>query len=176
LSELLTTWSGAALVVLRTVAVYLFILVGLRLAGKREIGQMTPFDLALLLLLSNSVQNAMVGPDNSLLGGLVAAAVLLTLNATIGKLVRQSRIFSRLVRGRSHLLVNRGIVLERNLADEGITRDDLMQAMREHGVASLEDVHLAVLEVDGTISVLKNEDVSGDTSKPHRRFRFRKMS
>jgi uncharacterized membrane protein YcaP (DUF421 family) len=176
MSGLLTSWSDAALVVLRTVAVYLFILVGLRLAGKREVGQMTPFDLALLLLLSNSVQNAMVGPDNSLLGGLVAAAVLLTMNATIGKLVRRNRLFSRLVRGRSRLLVNRGIVLEKNLQDEGITRDDLMQAMREHGVASLEDVHLAVLEVDGKISVLKNEDVSGDTSKPHRRFRFRKMS
>ena len=121
---------------------------------------------------SNSVQNAMVGPDNSLVGGLAAAAVLILLNVAVGRLAAKSATVRGLVKGHSRLLVNRGILVERNCADEGITREDLMQALREHGVATLEDVRLAVLEVDGTISVLRNEDVTGDTHRPHRRFRI----
>jgi uncharacterized membrane protein YcaP (DUF421 family) len=176
MSSLLTTWPGIGLVVLRTTVVYLAILLGLRLAGKREVGQMTPFDLVLLLLLSNAVQNAMVGPDNSLVGGLAAAAVLIVLNVAVGRVAAKNRVVRGLVKGHARLLVNRGIVIERHLAEEGISRDELMQALREHGVATLEDVRLAVLEVDGTISVLKNEDVTGDTHRPHRRFRFRKTN
>lgn len=163
-------------IVLRTIAVYLVIVVGLRLTGKRQIGQMTPFDLALLLLLANSVQNAMVGQDSSLVGGLVAALVLLVLNATLGRIAVRSAAFGRVLRGHSRLLVNRGVVVEPALAEEGINHEDLMQALREQGVATIEDVRLAVLEIDGTISVLRNDDVTGDTHKPHRRFRFRKTS
>lgn len=174
MSALLTTWTGVGLVVLRTAVVYLAILLGLRLAGKREVGQMTPFDLVLLLLLSNAVQNAMVGSDSSLVGGLAAAAVLILLNVIVGRLSARSAGFRGIVKGHSRLLVNRGVVVQVNLDDEGITHDDLMQALREHGVATLEDVRLAVLEVDGTISVLKNDDVTADTHRPHRRFRFRK--
>jgi uncharacterized membrane protein YcaP (DUF421 family) len=176
MSALLTTWPGIGLVVLRTAVVYAAILLGLRLAGKREVGQMTPFDLVLLLLLSNAVQNAMVGPDSSLVGGLAAAAVLILLNVAVGRIAARSAPIRALVKGHARLLVNRGILVQRNLDDEGITREDLMQALREHGVATLEDVRLAVLEVDGTISVLKNEDVTGDTQRPHRRFRFRKTN
>jgi uncharacterized membrane protein YcaP (DUF421 family) len=176
MSSLLATWPGIGLVVLRTTVVYLAILLGLRLAGKREVGQMTPFDLVLLLLLSNAVQNAMVGPDTSLVGGLSAAAVLILLNVTVGRLVARSRTIRGLLKGHARLLVNRGILVQKNLEDESITREDLMQALREHGVATVEDVRLAVLEVDGTISVLKNEDVTGDTHRPHRRFRFRKTN
>ncbi len=174
--ELFASWTSVGWIVLRTAAVYLVVVAGLRLAGKRQIGQMTPFDLALLLLLANSVQNAMVGSDNSLVGGLFAAIVLLLLNATVGRLAFLSPGLGRLLRGHSRLLVNRGVVVEAALAEEGIRHEDLMQALREHGVGSLEDVRLAVLEVDGSISVLKNEDVSGDSKKPHRRFRFRKVS
>lgn len=175
MSGLLTTWPNAGIVILRTVAVYVFVLVGLRLCGKREVGQMTPFDLTLLLLLSNSVQNAMVGPDSSLLGGLVAAAVLLILNSVIGRFVFKSRKLGDLVRGHARILINRGILQEANLAHEGISHEDLLQALREHGVATPEDVRLAVLEIDGTISVLKNDDVSSDTHEPHRRIRFRRV-
>jgi uncharacterized membrane protein YcaP (DUF421 family) len=175
MSGLLTTWPSAAVIVLRTVVVYLFVLAGFRLLGKRSTGQMTPFDLTLLLLLANSVQNAMVGPDTSLFGGLAAAGVLLLLNTTVGRLARQ-RGFGKLLRGHARLLVNRGIIVEPNLTTEGISHEELMQALREHGVATPEDVRLAVLEVDGTISVLKNDDVSAETHKPHRRCRFRKTS
>ena len=155
---------------------YAAVLLGLRLAGKREVGQMTPFDLVLLLLLSNAVQNAMVGPDNSLVGGLVAAAVLLVLNAIVSRLAAKSGTVRGLLKGHATLLVNRGILLESHLAAEGVTREDLLQALREHGVATIEDRETHVLEVDGTISVLKNDDVTGDTHRPHRRFRFRKSN
>lgn len=176
MAGLLSSWPALGLVTLRTAVVYLAILGGLRLAGKREVGQMTPFDLVLLLLLSNAVQNAMVGPDNSLAGGLAAAAVLIVLNVGVDRLASKSAAVRGLVKGHARLLVHRGIVVERNLVAEGITREDLMQALREHGVATVKDVHLAVLEVDGTISVLRNDDVTGDTHRPHRRFRFRKTN
>jgi len=171
-----TTLPSIGLIVFRTAIVYVFVLAGFRLLGKRTTGQMTPFDLTLLLLLANAVQNAMVGPDSSLVGGLAAAAVLLLLNATVGRLARHKGAFGKLLRGRARLLVNRGILVEQNLTDEGISHEELMQALREHGIATPEEVRLAVLEVDGTISVLRNDDVSAETHKPHRRFRFRKTS
>jgi uncharacterized membrane protein YcaP (DUF421 family) len=156
------------------VIVYLVILAGLRLMGKREIGQLTPFDLVLVLLIANAVQNAMVGPDNSLAGGLVAAAALFGLNFAVGRLVRRSRPVSRLLRGHATILVNRGIIQEWNLKREGIEHDDLMAALRQHGIATADDVRLAVLEVDGTISVVKNDDLTPTGDRSHRRFRFLK--
>src|SRR5271169_1842729 len=86
-------------IVLRTGVIYLLVLIGVRLSGKREVGQMTPFDLTLLLLLSNSVQNAMTGPDTSLLGGAVAACTLLVLNYLIGNVAGANRRFRRMVQG-----------------------------------------------------------------------------
>lgn len=166
--------TAALEIVARCAIVYVFMLVALRLSGKREVGQMTPFDLVLILLIANAVQNAMVGPDNSLAGGLIAAGVLFALNITVGKAAGRWMKFGRFVRGHSTLLINRGIILDDHLKHEGILRSDLMAALREHGVASPEDVRLAVLEVDGTISVLKNEDLTSSAHKPHRRFRYLK--
>ncbi len=160
-------------IVVRCVIVYLVILVGLRLTGKREVGQMTPFDLVLVLLIANAVQNAMVGPDNSLAGGLIAAIVLFGLNWLVGRLAHRYRPLSRLLKGHATILVNRGIVQVWNLEHEGIDRDELATALREHGVTSLDDVRLAVLEIDGTISVLRNDDLT-QADKAHRRFRFLK--
>src|ERR1700740_2448797 len=96
----------------RTLAVYVLVLVGVRLSGKREVGQMTPFDLTLLLLLSNSVQNAMTGPDTSLLGGAVAAGTLLILNYLVADVSGGSRRFRRLIQGQPSLLVHDGKVIE----------------------------------------------------------------
>ena len=159
----------------RCVIVYVVVLVGLRLAGKREVGQMTPFDLVLVLLIANAVQNAMVGPDDSLAGGLIAAAVLFGMNWTVSRLAHRYRPLSKLLKGHATILVNRGVVQVWNLQHEGIDRDELAAAMREHGIASLDDVRLAVLEIDGTISVLRNDDLTqGD--KAHRRFRFLKKA
>ncbi len=152
--ELLTTPNALALIVLRTVVVYLFILVGFRISGKREVGQLAPFDFALILLIANAVQNAMVGPDSSLVGGLVAAGVLLVLNQVLGQLASRNRTVERLLRGEARVLVSRGHVQTKALAAERISHEELLQALRENGCATVQDCRLAVLEVDGTISVI----------------------
>jgi uncharacterized membrane protein YcaP (DUF421 family) len=141
-------------IVLRTAAVYLVVLLGLRLTGKREIGQMTVFDLVLLLLIANAVQNAMVGSDTSLLGGLIAAGALLVLNAGVSRLRLRSKRLRRLIEGSPTLLVLHGKVIESHLRREGLDEETLEAAIREHGVAELTDVEMAVLEIDGSISVV----------------------
>jgi uncharacterized membrane protein YcaP (DUF421 family) len=156
----------------RCAIVYVVVLAGLRLSGKREIGQMTPFDLVLILLIANAVQNAMIGNDNSLSGGLVAAGALIVLNFTVGRAARRWLRFGRLLKGHATVLINRGIIIEEHLRQEGIARDELMAALREHGVGSLDDVRLAVLEVDGSISVLKQDDLVPAHGRAHRRFRY----
>jgi uncharacterized membrane protein YcaP (DUF421 family) len=158
MSGLLATPTQIGSIVLRTSVVYLSIMIGFRVSGKREVGQMAPFDFALILLIANAVQNAMVGPDNSLVGGLVAAFVLLTLNYFLGKLATNHRSVARLLRGRARVLVSRGRIEEDSLQAEDLTHEDLMQALREHGVATVEECRLAVLETDGTISVIEKKD------------------
>jgi uncharacterized membrane protein YcaP (DUF421 family) len=155
-------------ILLRTLTVYFVVLVGVRLTGKREVGQMTPFDLTLLLLLSNSVQNAMTGPDTSLIGGIVAALTLLVLNYAIAEGAGMNRKFRRFVQGQPSLLVHDGQTIAAHMAKEHVTSDELMRALREHGIPSLNDVALAVLEVDGSISILKYDDVKPG-HEPHKR-------
>ena len=135
---------------LRCVAVYVVVLLLLRLTGKRVLGQLTPFDLVTLLLLSSAVQNAMIGPDNSVVGGLVAALGLLLVN----RWASRSRPVRRSLEGHPTLLVRQGQVHQKNLEREGVSLAELKAALRQHGVAGPEDVATAVLEVDGTISVV----------------------
>jgi uncharacterized membrane protein YcaP (DUF421 family) len=141
-------------IVIRTTIVYLAILIGLRLAGKREIGQLTVFDLVVLLLLANAVQNAMVGPDTSLTGGLLAAAILLVLNTVLARLRLRWPRFRRLVEGSPTLLVLHGEAIPQHLRREGIDEETLSEALREHGISNLSEVEMAVLEIDGSISVI----------------------
>jgi uncharacterized membrane protein YcaP (DUF421 family) len=148
---------GLVLVVIRTSVVYAALLVALRMAGKRELGQMTTFDLVVLLLLSNAVQNAMLGPDTSLTGGIVAALTLLALNRAVDRLsLASSRVRGQLV-GIPTVLLDNGALVSANLRREGISGEDVMQALREHGIADMGKVQMAVLEVDGTISVVPAE-------------------
>jgi uncharacterized membrane protein YcaP (DUF421 family) len=168
---MLTSWHTLLEIALRTTVIYVLVLVGIRLTGKREVGQMTPFDLTLLLLLSNSVQNAMTGPDTSLLGGAVAASVLLVLNYLLAELSGMNRRFRRVIQGQPTLLVHNGTAIPSSLAKEHVSQDELDRALREHGCNSCQDVALAVLEVDGAISVLKYDDVQ-EHLKPQRRLRF----
>jgi len=149
---------------MRTAAVYAVVLIGVRLSGKREVGQMTPFDLTLLLLISNGVQNAMTGPDTSLLGGVVAAATLLILNYFVAELSGANRRFRKFVQGQPSLLVHDGTVIESHMAKEHVSMDELQRALREHGIGSYHDVALAVLEVDGSISCLKYDEIKPDAS------------
>jgi len=165
---MLTSYHNMLEIALRTFTVYLVILVGIRLTGKREVGQMTPFDLTLLLLLSNSVQNAMTGPDTSLVGGIVAAAVLLSMNAVIAYFAGKNRKFRRQLEGSATVLIHNGKLIDANLAKEGLTKDDVSRSLREHGIEHSNDVALAVLEVDGAISCLKYDDVVHASQHPHR--------
>ena len=147
-------------ITLRTAVIYGVVLLGVRLSGKREVGQMTPFDLTLLLLLSNAVQNAMTGPDTSLLGGVVAACTLLLLNYLVADLSGANRRFRRFIQGQPSLLVHDGEVIASHMAREHISMDELQRSMREHGIMEFDQVALAVLEVDGSISFLKYDDLS----------------
>jgi uncharacterized membrane protein YcaP (DUF421 family) len=155
-------------IVARTAIIYLALLVGLRLTGKRQVGQLTPFDLLLLLLLSNAVQNAMVGPDTSVTGGLIAAGTLFTANAIVAAVVRRSRGAANVVEGTPTLLIRHGQVLKENLDREGISAEDLLRALREHGVEDAASVRAAILEIDGTISVMR-EDEFPQVAKPYHR-------
>src|SRR5262245_64897695 len=132
---MLTSWHGLLEIGLRTTVIYVVVLLGIRLTGKREVGQMTPYDLTLLLLLSNSVQNAMTGPDTSLLGGAVAALVLLTLNFALAEFSGMNRRFRKMIQGQPTLLVHNGQCVTSHLAREHISMDELNRALREHGVA-----------------------------------------
>src|SRR2546426_6225070 len=166
--------SGHALIeiALRTAVIYAVVLVGVRLSGKREVGQMTPFDLTLLLLISNAVQNAMTGPDTSLLGGLIAASTLLLLNYLIAEVSGGNRRFRKFVQGQPSLLVHDGEIITSHMAKEHVSMDELQRALREHGIASYHDVALAVLEVDGSISCLKYDEIKPTASTHLARRRF----
>lgn len=147
-------------IALGTAVIYIVVLLGVRLSGKREVGQMTPFDLTLLLLLSNSVQNAMTGPDTSLLGGVIAASTLLVLNYLVAEISGRNRGFRKLVQGQPSLLVHDGEVIASHMAKEHVSMDELDRALREHGINNCKDVALAVLEVDDSISCLKYDDLN----------------
>jgi uncharacterized membrane protein YcaP (DUF421 family) len=158
-------------VVVRTLVVYVVLLLGLRVAGKRELGQMTTFDLVVVLVISNAVQNAMVGSNTSLTGGLVAAATLLVVNGALWRLGIRSGTLREWMRGEPTLLVHDGALIREHLRSEGVDEDEVMQALREHGVDDLSEVRSAVLEVDGTISVIP---AGAGSSRTRRRIRGRK--
>jgi uncharacterized membrane protein YcaP (DUF421 family) len=157
-------------IVARTAIIYLALLVVIRLTGKRQVGQFTPFDLLLLLLLANAVQNAMVGPDTSVAGGLIAAGTLFAANGIVAAIVRRNRHAAKVVEGTPTLLIRRGQVLQENLDSEGISAEDLRRALREHGVDDVKLVRAAILEVDGSISVLR-EDEFPKVERPHHHIR-----
>ena len=161
MNEILGSPAGIPPILLRTVVVYAFILLGFRLSGKREVGQLAPYDFALILLIANAVQNAMVGPDTSLLGGLAAAGLLLALNFLLGAVAARNRTAERLLRGRAHILIWKGHLYEDALRSEHVSHEDLLQALRENGCATLKECKLAVLEVDGSISVVAGNGQPG---------------
>jgi len=141
-------------IALRTAIVYLGILLGLRLFGKRQLGQMSVGDLVMILLIANAVQNAMVGVDVSLIGGLTAALVLLVLNFVVVRGLVSTPLGERLLEGAPTLLVKDGRIIEAGLRREGLARDEVETAIREHGIDDETGVRAAYLEPDGTISVI----------------------
>jgi len=153
-------------VVFRSAMIYLALMMTFRFLGKRELGQFTPFDFVLLLVLANAVQNAMVGDNNSLMGGLSAAGTLVILHALFVSLTRRSSRLRRVLEGTPTVLLRKGALDWRALENERLDHDDIMAALREHGFYSAKQVELAVLELDGSISV-----IGAHTTRPHDRRR-----
>lgn len=154
---------------LRCAAIYLALLLGLRLFGKREVGQFTIFDLVMVLLIANAVQPAMTGPDSSLLGGLIVITVLLGLNWAVGWLRLRSPLVRRALQSHPTVIAQDGQWLPNALKREGLDQEEADMAVREHGIESVREVKLAVLEVDGTISIVP---ASSRTLRTRRRVRL----
>jgi uncharacterized membrane protein YcaP (DUF421 family) len=147
--------------VFRCVIIYILLLVLLRVSGKRQIGQLAPFDLVLLLVLSNAVQNAMNAGDNSLLAGIILAGTLIALNYLTALATFKNRRVEALVEGRPELLIHNGMLYQDVLKRQQITHHELNAAIREAGCASVVDVHFAVLENNGRITVRAREQHNG---------------
>ena len=144
-------------IIIRSAAVYLFMLVALRIFGKKELSQLNTADVILILLISNAVQNAMVGSDSSLYGGLAAATVLFTINFTLKRLMFKYKKFSDFLQEKPEILIHNGTLEFKTLSKLNITSDELREAMREHGVENFKDVKLAMLEIDGNISIISGD-------------------
>lgn len=160
-------------IILRTLAVYGFMIAALRLFGKKELAQLSVIDLVFILLISNSVQNAMVGPDTSLDGGLVAAGALFLANYTLKQVLYRSKKISELVQGQSILLIYEGEANMENCKKAEITIEELEAAVREHGARDIQKVDLAILEVDGNISVISSDYQSRSRVSHPRKHKFK---
>ena len=158
--------------VVRSLIIYAVFFVGLRLFGKRELGQFTVFDLVLILLVANALQPAITGPDNSVTGGVIIIAVLLLINRGVAILRSYWPAFDRLIEPPPTVVCENGKVIPKNLEKEGLSLDDVQMALREHGVEKLSDCKLAVLENDGSISVVSKD--SPESWRRRRRVRFLK--
>jgi uncharacterized membrane protein YcaP (DUF421 family) len=144
-------------IILRSVAVYFFMTIALRIFGKKELSQLNTADIILILLISNSVQNAMVGPDTSLWGGLVAALALFIINFIIKKLTHKYKGLNNLLLDKPEILIHNGIIDFKTLSKLDISHEELKEAAREHGLEHLTDIKLAMLEIDGTISIISQD-------------------
>lgn len=152
--------------VVRAVVVYGFLLLLLRITGKRQVGQLAPFDLVLLLVLSNAVQNSMNAGDNSLIGGLISAATLIALNFVLGYATYKNKRLEAMIEGRPELIVHNGKVFKAAMARAKLTHHELDSALRQAGCACVDEVQAAILENNGSITVLRRTS-SGDPHKPN---------
>ncbi len=150
--------------VIRGVIVYAFLLALLRITGKRQVGQLAPFDLVLLLVLSNAVQNSMNAGDNSLVGGLISAATLVGLNYLVGLATHRSKKLEELIEGRPQVLIHNGKLFEEVMARHQLTHHELNSALRQTGCTCIEEVHSAILENNGTISVVPMKSTAGNAN------------
>lgn len=146
-------------ITLRSVAVYFFMIIALRLFGKKELSQLNTADVILVLLISNSVQNAMVGSNSSLLGGIVAALALFIINFIFKKVLLKSNFIKNIILDKPEILIHNGKTYYKTLARLGITSEELEEAIREHGIEHQNDVKLAMFEIDGNISIISGEDI-----------------
>ncbi len=148
--------------VLRPVLVYLALVALLRVFGKRELAQLNPFDLVVLLSLSNTVQNAIIGNDNSLTGGLIGAVTLLATNYLVVRFLFRHRRLDELVGGSSTVLIDRGCVVNKSLAKELLTRSELMTVLHRQGFSDVDEVETCVLEPSGTFAIKRKDPPTSD--------------
>jgi uncharacterized membrane protein YcaP (DUF421 family) len=147
----------------RPVVVYVFLIVGLRLAGKRELAQLNPFDLVVLLTLSNTVQNAIIGEDNSVTGGIIGAATLLVVNYAVVRFLYTHDKLDRLIEGDAETLIENGVIVMDHLRKELITRTELEAAAHKQGFDSLDDIDKATLDPGGTVLFVAKKPSTEDT-------------
>ena len=145
-------------IILRSVAVYFFMIIALRIFGKKELSQLNTADVILILLIRNSVQNAMVGANTSLYGGIIAAFSLFLINFIFKKVMLKSKLIKELVQDKPEILIHNGKTEFKTLARLGITSEELEEAMREHGIEYYKDVKLAMFEIDGNISIISGNE------------------
>ena len=138
----------------RAGVVYLFLLILLRMTGKRQVGQMAPFDLVLLLVLSNAVQNSMNGGDNSLVGGLISAATLVGINWAVSWMTFRSKRLEQIIEGRPTILIHDGKIDQKEMSRAQMTQHELNAALRSYGVSEIEAVRFAILENNGHVTVV----------------------
>ena len=148
--------------ILRPIVVYIFLIIGLRLSGKRELAQLNPFDLVVLLTLSNTVQNAIIGDDNTVIGGIIGATSLLAINYLVVRFLYGHRKLDQIVEGRADLLIEDGKVYTQRLKRELITEEELAAAARKQGFESLADVRQCVLEPGGTLTFIAKKPDTED--------------
>jgi uncharacterized membrane protein YcaP (DUF421 family) len=162
-------------IVARTFVVYVLVFVLLRLSGKRELGQMTPFELVVILVIANAVQNAMNGGDNSLLGGIISATTLVVTNMVVQRFAHRVPFAERIFSSEPTVLIDRGRIVDRNRIREDVSIEELEMAAREKGIDDLTNVERAVLEINGDISIIPKE--GGHSANRRRRLRqFRKQT
>jgi uncharacterized membrane protein YcaP (DUF421 family) len=147
---------------IRPIIVYLFLIIGLRLAGKRELAQLNPFDLIVLLTLSNTVQNAIIGDDNTITGGIIGAATLLAINSLVVRFLHHHKTIEGLVEGHRDFLIKDGHLIKNHLNRELMTRAELLAAAHRQGVGSLAEVRDAILEPTGTITFIEKKPNTED--------------
>lgn len=144
-------------IVLRCISVYFFMLIALRIFGKQQLSQLNTADVILILLISNAVQNAMVGSDSSLQGGLIAAFVLFLLNFIVKRIMLKNKFLGNLIEQKSEILIHNGKADFTMLSKLGINSEELNEAMREHGVEHIKDVKFSMMEIDGNISIVTTD-------------------
>lgn len=144
-------------IIIRSASVYLFMVIALRIFGKKQLSQLNTADVILILLISNSVQNAMVANNTSLYGGMVAALALFVINFIFKRVMLKSKFIKDLVKDTPEILIHNGKIAFETISRLGITNDELQEAMREHGVEYYKDVKLAMFEIDGSISIISGD-------------------
>ncbi|MDB5284031.1 MAG: transrane protein YrbG [Bacteroidota bacterium] len=163
----MTGFESLITISLKSISIYLFIVLAIRFFGKKELAQLSVVDLVFILLISNSVQNAMVGDNTTLGGGVAAALGLFIINYVFKLLLRKFPWFSRAIQGTELMLIYKGKIQQQNFERSMLTMEELEATIREHGVNGVADVDLAILEVDGNISVC-SKNFGKKTSHVHR--------